>query len=158
LNLHIDIAVNAGKWPQVDQLERLARSAVAAAAMVTPLEMPDGAELSLVFTGDEEMRAINAQWRGIDKPTNVLSFPAADIEPGETAEQMLGDIVFAHETVQREAGLEGKRFEDHLTHLMVHGFLHLFGYDHMEEDDAKVMEGLESRALAELGIADPYAA
>jgi probable rRNA maturation factor len=158
LKLHIDIAANTDGWPDDEVLERLARKAVGAAASVAKLDMPDGAELSLVFTDDAEMRAINAQWRGIDKPTNVLSFPAADIAPGESAEQMLGDIVFARDTVEREAVLEGKRFEDHLTHLMVHGFLHLFGYDHMNEDDARVMEGLESRALAELGIADPYAA
>ena len=157
MNLDIDIAINTGGWPQEDALERLARKAVAAAASVAPLAMPKEAELSLVFTNDEEMRAINSQWRGIDKPTNVLSFPASDVAPGESAEQMLGDIVFARETVEREAALEGKHFEDHLTHLMVHGFLHLFGYDHMNEDDAKVMEGLESRALAQLGIADPYA-
>jgi probable rRNA maturation factor len=158
LKLHIDIAVNTAGWPDVDTLERLACKAVAAARAVAPLTMPDDAELSLVFTGDEEMRSINSQWRGMDKPTNVLSFPASDVAPGESAEQMLGDIVFARETVEREAALEGKPFENHLTHLMVHGFLHLFGYDHMNDDDAKEMEGLESRALAELGIADPYAA
>jgi probable rRNA maturation factor len=157
LSLHIDIAINADGWPDEDALEQLARKAVGAAASVAPLRMPQEAELSLVFTGDEEMRAINSQWRGVDKPTNVLSFPASEVAPGGMAEQMLGDIVFARETVEREAALEGKRFEDHLTHLMVHGFLHLFGYDHMNEDDAKVMEGLESRALAQLGIADPYA-
>ena len=158
MNLHIDIAVNTDGWPNEEALERLARKAVGAATGAARLAMPDGAELSLVFTGDGEMRAINSQWRGMDKPTNVLSFPASDLAPGEMAEQMLGDIVFARETVEREAALEGKSFEDRLSHLMVHGFLHLFGYDHMNEDDAKVMEGLESRALAQLGIADPYAA
>jgi probable rRNA maturation factor len=158
LNLHIDIAIDTEGWPDEETLERLARKAVGAAAAVAPLGMPAEAELSLVFTGDEKMRAINSQWRGMDKPTNVLSFPASDVTPGGMAEQMLGDIVFARETVEREAALEGKSFEDHLSHLMVHGFLHLFGYDHMNEDDARVMEGLESRALAQLGIADPYAA
>lgn len=154
---HIDIAVNAGDWPPEPALAKLARRAVDAAISTAGLEMPADAELSLVFTDDTEMRSINAQWRHKDKPTNVLSFPAADIRPGDPGEQMLGDIVLAAETVRQEAGLEGKRFEDHLTHLVIHGFLHLFGYDHMDDVDAGVMEALETRALSTLGIADPHA-
>jgi probable rRNA maturation factor len=153
----IDMAVNAGEWPAVPVLEAIVRRAVAAAISAADLRMPPDAELSLVFTDEAEIRSINAQWRGKDKPTNVLSFPAADIRPGQRGERMLGDIVLAAETVRREADLEGKRFEDHLTHLLVHGFLHLFGYDHIDEKEAVVMEGLETRALATLGIADPHA-
>lgn len=153
----IDIAVNGGEWPAGPALMAIARQAVSAAVSTADLQMPPDAELSIVFTDDAEMRSINRQWRGKDKPTNVLSFPAADIRPGQPGEQMLGDIVLAAETVRREADLEGKPLEDHLTHLVVHGFLHLFGYDHMDETEAAVMEGLETRALATLGIADPHA-
>lgn len=114
-------------------------------------------ELSLVFTDDASIRTINAEWRGMDKPTNVLSFPAFPVEPGKMPGPMLGDIIIARETVEREAVDLDKSFGDHLTHLLVHGFLHLFGYDHMENDEAERMEDLETRILAELGLSDPYA-
>lgn len=115
------------------------------------------AEVSLVFTNDAEIKEINAEWRGKDKPTNVLSFPAFPLEPGGMPGPMLGDIVVARETVEREAVDLDKSFSDHLTHLLVHGFLHLFGYDHMEKDEAEEMEALETRILAVLGLSDPYA-
>jgi probable rRNA maturation factor len=102
------------------------------------------------------MAGLNAQWRGKDKPTNVLSFPGSSVEPGRPAGPVLGDIVLAGETIRREAELEGKLFEHHLTHLIIHGFLHLFGYDHASDDDARVMEALERKALDTLGIGDPY--
>ncbi|MDQ0132585.1 putative rRNA maturation factor [Neorhizobium galegae] len=114
-------------------------------------------ELSLVFTDDAAIKEINAEWRGKDKPTNVLSFPAFPLEPGKMPGPMLGDIVIARETVEREAVDLDKSFEDHLTHLLVHGFLHLFGYDHMQTDEAERMEALETRILATLGLSDPYA-
>ena len=114
-------------------------------------------ELSLVFTDDENIREINAEWRDKDKATNVLSFPAFPLEPGGMPGPMLGDIVIARETVEREALELEKSFEDHLTHLLVHGFLHLFGYDHMDEEEAEEMESLETRILAVLGLSDPYA-
>ncbi len=114
-------------------------------------------ELSLVFTDDASIREINAEWREKDKPTNVLSFPAYPLEPGGMPGPMLGDIVIARETVEREALDLDKSFEDHLTHLLVHGFLHLFGYDHMDAEEAEEMEGLETRILAKLGLSDPYA-
>jgi probable rRNA maturation factor len=118
---------------------------------------PQPVELSLVFTGDAEIRQINAEWRGKDKPTNVLSFPAFPIEPGAMPGPMLGDIVIARETVEREAADLEKSPEAHLTHLLVHGFLHLFGYDHLENDEAERMETIETRILATLGLSDPYA-
>jgi probable rRNA maturation factor len=86
----------------------------------------------------------------------VLSFPAYPITPGKIPGPMLGDIIIARETVAREAKELEKPFEDHLTHLMVHGFLHLFGYDHMNDAEAEIMEGLETRILADLGLSDPY--
>lgn len=113
------------------------------------------AELSIVLTDDAEQQVLNRDWRGIDKPTNVLSFP--QIEPFAPVAGILGDITLARETLEREAAELGKSFADHFTHLVVHGFLHILGYDHIEEADALVMEGLETQILASLGIADPYA-
>lgn len=112
------------------------------------------AELSIVLTDDAEQRQLNHQWRGIDKPTNVLSFP--QIEPFAPVVGLLGDITLARETLEREAAELGKDFADHFTHLVVHGFLHILGYDHLNEEEALVMEGLETQILQSLGIADPY--
>lgn len=152
----IDVTVQSGDWPAAAALRRLARSAVdAASAGVGSLE--GIAELSVVFSSDAHVRTLNAGWRGKDKPTNVLSFPAFPYRRGEQLPPMLGDIVLAVETVRREAALEGKAFEHHLTHLMVHGFLHLLDFDHETEPEAEEMEALERRVLAALAIPDPYA-
>jgi probable rRNA maturation factor len=115
--------------------------------------------VAISFISDNEMQTLNAQYRGKDKPTNVLSFPMiedfSDLkrwpEPLE-----LGDIVLAYETTSQEAFDEGKSLSDHTSHLLIHGLLHLFGYDHMTKKDAKEMEGLEVAILAELGIENPY--
>ncbi|HVW91159.1 MAG TPA: rRNA maturation RNase YbeY [Devosia sp.] len=112
------------------------------------------AELSILLTDDAEQQVLNRQWRGMDKPTNVLSFP--QIEPFAPLEGLIGDIVLARETLEREAADLGKPVTEHFTHLVVHGFLHILGYDHIEDDEAAEMEGLETRILARLGIADPY--
>jgi len=103
---------------------------------------------------DAEQQVLNREWRNMDKPTNVLSFP--QIEPFGLVLGILGDITLARETLEREAAEQGVSFTDHFTHLVVHGFLHILGYDHIEEQDALVMEGLETQILATLGIADPY--
>jgi probable rRNA maturation factor len=108
-----------------------------------------------VLTDDAEQRQLNREWRGIDKPTNVLSFP--QIAPHAPLAGLLGDIILAHETLQREATELGVGFFDHFSHLVIHGFLHILGYDHIEEDEALVMERLETQILRSLGIADPYA-
>jgi probable rRNA maturation factor len=113
------------------------------------------AEISIVLTDDAEQRELNRDWRGKDAPTNVLSFP--QIEPFAPVIGILGDIVLAHETLAREAAEQDKPLADHFTHLVVHGFLHILGYDHLSEEEALVMEGLETQILAGLGIADPYA-
>ncbi|MFB9949938.1 rRNA maturation RNase YbeY [Rhizobium puerariae] len=160
--LDIQISVEDEGWPDGPALLALGERVLGAAAGFLAKEegqpFPDMApELSLVFTNDASIREINAEWRGKDKPTNVLSFPAFPLEPGGMPGPMLGDIVIARETVEREAVDLEKTFEDHLTHLLVHGFLHLFGYDHMETDEAEEMEGLETRILAMLGLSDPYA-
>lgn len=112
------------------------------------------AELSIVLMDDASQQALNLQWRQIDKPTNVLSFP--QIEPFSPVLGLLGDITLARETLEREAVELGKTLNDHFTHLVVHGFLHILGYDHIDESEALVMEGLETQILATLGIDDPY--
>lgn len=158
----IQISIEADGWPEESELEALASRVLDAAAqyLVKAEGQPfpaHGTEISLVFTDDAAIREVNAEWRGQDKPTNVLSFPAYPLAPGGMPGPMLGDIVIARETLEREAVDLEKRFEDHLIHLMVHGFLHLFGYDHMNVAEAEIMEGLETGILASLGLSDPYA-
>jgi probable rRNA maturation factor len=150
----IDIMIESGPWQTQDD-EAVVTRAIEMAANMT-FGHVRGAELSVVLTDDASIRAINAQWRHKDEPTNVLSFPAPPALPG--APRLLGDIVIAHETTAREAKAEGKPFSDHLGHLAVHGFLHLLGYDHESDADAEVMERLEREILAKLGVPDPYAA
>jgi len=160
--LDIQISVEEGDWPAEDVLQSMSERVLDAAAdfLQTEAAQPfpkTAPELSLVFTDDASIRQINAEWRGQDKPTNVLSFPAFPLAPGGMPGPMLGDIIIARETVEREAVDLEKSVDEHLTHLMVHGLLHLFGYDHMNDADAETMEGLETRILARLGLSDPYA-
>ncbi len=151
------LAIEAEGWPQEAQLERLVLCALCASEIELGLSIDYPSEVSFLFTDDATMRGINNEWRGKDKPTNVLSFPAFPLRPGMAPKPLLGDIVFALETVQREAMSEHKSFENHLTHLIIHGVLHLLGYDHENEDDAEVMESLERTILESLAIPDPYA-
>lgn len=113
------------------------------------------AEISLRIVDEAESQALNSQYRGKDKPTNVLSFPA-DIPP-ELGLPLLGDLVICAQVVAREAEQQHKALSAHWAHMVVHGTLHLLGYDHIEDDEAEIMENLETRILAQLGIADPYA-
>lgn len=154
-DVEISIAIDAEGWPGEADLERLVGAVVAAVAAEVPDLASGSTELSVVFTDDDAIRSLNARWRGKDKPTNVLSFPAVQ---GDTAglPPMLGDIVLARQTVEAEAGLEKKPFDHHLSHLVAHGLLHLLGYDHEDEGQAEIMEALERRALARLAIPDPY--
>jgi probable rRNA maturation factor len=159
--LDIQLGVEAGNWSDAAVLESFAERVLehAAGHLADRQGQPfpaEPVEISLVFTDDAAIRTVNREWRNQDKPTNVLSFPAFPLQPGGQPGPMLGDIVLAEETLRREALDLGIPFDDHLTHLLVHGFLHLFGYDHMTEEEAAVMEGLETRILAELGLADPY--
>ena len=160
--LDIQVSVEDDGWGAEHALGRLSEKVLGIASQFLAGEEdqpfpPEPPEVSLVFTDDAAIREINAEWRGQDKPTNVLSFPAFPLEPGGMPGPMLGDIVIARETVEREAVDLGKSFEEHLTHLLVHGFLHLFGYDHMETAEAEEMEALETRILASMGLSDPYA-
>ena len=149
--------VEAGAWPRSRALRDLVGKAVEAAMREAGVDAEAGSELSVVFSDDTHIRRLNAGWRGKDKPTNVLSFPAFPVKPGEKLPPMLGDIVLASETVAREAELEGKPLDHHITHLVVHGVLHLLGHDHEDEAEAERMEALERAALARLAIPDPYA-
>ena len=150
-----DISVESDLW-RIDDIEALAARAIGAALDETGQPIMAGAEVSLLFCDDEAIRALNRDWRGFDKPTNVLSFPAVEADRLATS-PLIGDIAIAQETCAREAEADGKSFEDHVSHLILHGFLHLIGYDHETNEEADEMEAVERRALARIGIADPYA-
>lgn len=155
MTVHYDMAINAEGWQNEETLRRLVDSVMQATLQELGFDKIDS-ELSLVFTNDADIREINGKWRHIDKPTNVLSFPAFALQPGQEPGEILGDIVIARETVAREAAEEHKSFDDHLSHLVVHGLLHLMGYDHQNDEEAEQMETLERKILASLGISDPY--
>jgi probable rRNA maturation factor len=154
-----EVLVVADCWQNEPDAESVIQRAIAAAAVSVDADVGD-AELAVMLTDDAGIRTLNNNWRGMDKPTNVLSFPALQPEgarkPGD-APRMLGDIAIAYETTKREANEEGKPFPHHLSHLAIHGFLHLIGYDHENDADAEEMESLETEILEQLGIPDPYA-
>jgi probable rRNA maturation factor len=154
-----EVLVVADCWQNEPEAEAVIQRAIAAAAEAVDADVSD-AELAVMLTDDQGIRTLNCNWRGIDKPTNVLSFPA--LQPtgprrDDDAPRMLGDIAIAYETMRKEADEEHKPFDHHLSHLAVHGFLHLVGYDHEQDDDAEAMEALEREILAQLGIPNPYA-
>lgn len=155
INISTDITIESDHWSDESKLNKLAQDVLDATFKKLSTDVIQS-ELSLVFTDDANICKINAEWRHINKATNVLSFPAFPIDVGQKPGPMLGDIIIAFETVQREALLEGKNFEHHLTHLMVHGLLHLLGYDHEDDEDANLMEQLERDILQSLAIDDPY--
>ena len=143
-------------------VRRAAHAAIAESAFPQLSQSKQPVELSVRLTGDEEVRALNLEWRGKDKPTNVLSFPLAGEDEFANAtvagqELLLGDIVLARGVCEREAAEKDIPVERHAAHLLVHGTLHLLGYDHHKDDQAVDMEHREVRALARLGIANPYA-
>jgi probable rRNA maturation factor len=149
----IDIQVQSPRWDAEPAAADTVRRAINAAARHCAV----AGEVSVVLTDDESIRLLNRDWRQIDKPTNVLSFPAAAAAHG-APEPLIGDIVIAYETLARESAAEHKPFLHHLAHLAVHGFLHLIGYDHQTDSQADAMEGRERDILAGLDIADPYRA
>jgi probable rRNA maturation factor len=163
----LEIALDADDdWDSSSSWEQLVRNAAEAAIaesafpQLTKTDRP--VELSVRLAGDEDVRALNAQWRGKDKATNVLSFPLAERHELEATiaepELLLGDIVLARGVCAAEAADKGVSVEQHATHLLVHGTLHLLGYDHHEVEEAADMEAREVRALSRLGVADPYEA
>jgi probable rRNA maturation factor len=154
-----EVLIVAECWGAETDAEAIVHRAIAAAAAYIDAGTGD-AELAVMLTDDAGIRTLNKNWRGQDKPTNVLSFPA--LQPTgkpspDDAPRMLGDIAIAYETTRREADDEQKPFDHHLSHLAVHGFLHLVGYDHEKDTDAEAMEALEREILGLLGIPDPYA-
>lgn len=150
--LEIEIAFEGGDWPEgsIPLAEKALRSALEGSGY----ELSGPAEISVLLTDDERQRALNHQWRGKDSPTNVLSFP--QIGPEDALEGLLGDISLAWETLVREAEALSKPFEEHFVHLLVHGMLHILGFDHEIREDALVMERHETDILLEMGYADPY--
>lgn len=149
----VDISVEASAWEAFPEAPALAKAAIDAALQTADLELAPGAEVSLLLCDDAFIKGLNAQWRGQDKPTNVLSFPAG---PDPAVAPLLGDIAIAYETMAREAADEGKSLGAHFSHLVVHGVLHLLGYDHEIDAEAETMEDIERKSLACLGIDDPY--
>ena len=162
----LEIAIDADEeWDSSRSWDELARKAATAAIAQSDYpglaEAERAVEISVTLTGDDEVRALNAQWRGKDKATNVLSFPMSDERDLARAnvagpELLLGDIILARGVCSAEAVEKGVSVEQHAAHLIVHGTLHLFGYDHHDDGQAEDMEAREVRALARLGIANPY--
>lgn len=150
----IDVSVAAPAWTRTLAGARAAARAAAAAALAERGPKA-AAEVSVVLTTDSAVRKLNCRYRGRDAPTNVLSFPAGE-EPPRGAPRTLGDVVLAYGVAVREAKSEGKTLKAHLSHLVVHGVLHLLGYDHEHGAAARAMERLEKKILAGLGVADPY--
>lgn len=178
--IDIEAVIEAGDWAALlggddAAVEALAiqtlRHGLAADPALAPFLAASGGDarltLTVLFTDDAAVRTLNREWRGKDKPTNVLSFPgdwleleeediAALAEGADVPPAHIGDIALALETIRAEAAEQGKTPRDHLLHLLLHGTLHLLGYDHEEEAEADAMEALETRLLADLGVADPY--
>lgn len=162
----LDVALDADpEWDSsigwAELAEAAAGAAIAESRFPSLAAGPRSVELSVRLAGDEDVRALNAQWRGKDQPTNVLSFPLSDETQLAAAavdgpELMLGDIILARGVCAAEATEKAVPIDQHAAHLMVHGTLHLLGYDHHEDEAAADMEARETRALARLGIADPY--
>jgi probable rRNA maturation factor len=163
----IEIALEAdAEWDSSRAWEKLVREAAEAAIAESAFPQLTASEraieLSVRLAGDDEVRALNSKWRGKDKATNVLSFPLANIDDLQHTniidrELLLGDIVLARGICEAEAIEKGVSVQEHASHLLVHGTLHLLGYDHHDDAAAAEMESREVRALARLGISDPYA-
>jgi probable rRNA maturation factor len=160
----VTVAMRSAAWGRaLPRIEALARRVVAAVLADRRVGLGRPAEVSVVLADDAFVRKLNRDHRGKDKPTNVLSFPLGDpaaahgVARGRAAPLLLGDIVLAFRTIRREARAEGKRLDRHAAHLLVHGTLHLLGFDHVRAGAADVMEAHEIRILAGLGVPDPYA-
>ena len=152
--LHVVVVLETGSWAdELPDSEALAHRMAQAAATATP-EVLGEAELCVVFSDDAHLRTLNRDYRATDKPTNVLAF--ANDTPPRVGPRLLGDVVIAFETAASEAADQGKTLSDHVSHLLVHGVLHLLGYDHTGAVDAARMEDLERTVLADFGIPDPY--
>ena len=151
--LEVEVVRHESGWTRAQITDALLRQAARAALRAAP-PLPGGAcRVTLVLTGDAEMRDLNRVWRGKDEATNVLSFPADAVKD----RGFLGDLVLAYETARKEAHAQDIPLTDHVRHLVIHGMLHLLGFDHEEDEEAERMETIERIALASIGVADPYA-
>jgi probable rRNA maturation factor len=185
MTVSLDISVPSRLWRGLPRARAIARATIATAVVESGWVEREGVEVSVCLADDAALRALNARWRGVDKPTNVLSFPATPPTPVDAVHSpsidgrpsgrpldrvparsykgdhrprlQLGDIALAFETLEREAEDLGVPLADHYRHLVAHGFLHLIGYDHETDAEAERMEALETRILKRLGAADPYA-
>ena len=151
MSFSIEIQFGDPRWRKVRGLS--ARVTDAATRALKAAKAPRNASLTVLLTGDAQVKALNHDFRGKDKPTNVLSFPA----PPTADDDYLGDVAMAYGITEKEARAGKKRLIDHTTHLVIHGVLHLLGFDHVTPRKAHVMEPMETKILAQLGIADPYA-
>jgi probable rRNA maturation factor len=157
--LAIDLAEPCPLWREtLGDVEAICGAAARAALNGANAAPPSASELSIVLGDDALVQSLNRRWRGKDEPTNVLSFPAQGGERPPEAPLLLGDVVLAYERVAQEAAAQGKPLIDHLRHLVVHGVLHLIGFDHEVPAEAEQMEALEAAVLAGLGVPDPYRA
>ncbi len=149
--MKLDISIDDKDWKSVADLRKLCRRAISEA-------LPDkDIQLSVLFTGDAEISQLNGQWRGKPQPTNVLSFPVNPNLPRPEGEpRPLGDLALAYGVIAKEAAEQDKPIANHISHLIVHGVLHLLGYDHGNDREAESMEGLEVKILNRLGIDNPY--
>lgn len=158
--LEIDISLQDPMWETIPDVEKLVHRAVETAinSAHLPREVADkDLEISIVLANDDLVQVLNKEYRGQDKPTNVLTFASIDNdEPQIGDEYNLGDVILSFQTLERESQEQDKFMNDHFFHLLVHGTLHILGYDHIEEDDANTMETLEIRILEKLGIQNPY--
>jgi probable rRNA maturation factor len=154
LRLEVDVVRHGEEWSHAAVTDAMLKRGARAALLSAPPEAQGAYQVIILLTDDAEIKELNRTWRGKDAPTNVLSFPGGD-DP--TDPRLLGDVVLAYETILQEARDSGIPFADHVQHLVVHGLLHLLGFDHMNDEEAERMENLERTALASIGIADPYA-
>ncbi len=159
--ISVALSIEDGAWEDCGLGDAEAIAAMAldcVRAVAAHVELPDDlqTEIGLTLADDATVKSANAEWRGKDRPTNILSFPMAELTPGTVPGPLAGDLLVAFETVAREARAEEKPFADHFRHLLVHGTLHLLGLDHQDDAEADRMEALEIGVLAEFGIPDPY--
>jgi len=156
MNMKIEFVETSPLWKRVLPYRKLAKTAIDVALAESGVQLKRGVEMAVHLIDDDKIRVLNAQWRKKNSPTDVLSFPAVNSEKVSDT-RLLGDVLIAYETMERDAKAEGRPLGEHFTHLVVHGFLHLLGHDHMAELEAEAMEKLETQILAKLGISDPYA-
>jgi len=158
MSVRSDIAIEDPRWSGALDVHALSDRVIYAALSALESDVGEAAEVSLLFSDDARISVLKGAWLGKNVPTNVLSFPAAESgQPHGEGERFLGDIIFSFDTISREAEAEGKTLEAHLSHMIAHGFLHLMGFDHIEDEEAAEMEGLESRIMVALGMPDPWA-